>query len=134
MCGMVTLIHSLTLSSDKTVHLLHHLRMPSMVPCMIVLYRLSCRTTWPNHVTFHRMTMTGRGSLRPMRLSTLFNTYSLVPCSKYKMRCSFRMHFTSNAQIRFYVFATNAHVMHTDSTTENTTEIQIVCTWHRLSK
>ena len=42
------------------------------------LHRLQCRVTWSAHISFHRLTMARRGSLGPIRLSTLLGTYASV--------------------------------------------------------
>ena len=60
MRGMVMLAHSITLLVQP-LRGRPRMRTPSTVPCIMVLHRLSCRVTWPNHASFRRLTMARRG-------------------------------------------------------------------------
>ena len=79
-----------------------------MVPCMVVLHRLSCRTTWPNHVNLRRLTVASSGSRGPTRLSqpcSVRRRWSFVP----RKRCGAASSCFSS-QTPVYAFASSVHV------------------------
>ena len=84
MRGMVMLAHSMTLLVQP-LRDRPRMRTPSTVPCIMVLHRLSCRVTWPNHASFRRLTMARRG-LWDQRGSR---------------RCSSRTHWSCGPSMRY---------------------------------
>ena len=57
-------------------------RPPSEVPRRMILERLSCWMTCPNHASFCLLTVARRGSCGPTSKLILFRTLPLVLCSK----------------------------------------------------
>ena len=55
-CGADKSVHALAWS-DQVMRLRPLLQPPSTVPCMAVLHKPSCRTTWPNHASFPGFTV-----------------------------------------------------------------------------
>ena len=75
--GMLRVVHSLTLSSQLFL-CLPRFRLPSTVPCRIVLLRVSCLVTCPNHCSLRLLTVARKGSLGPTKFWTRALKYSFV--------------------------------------------------------
>ena len=72
-CGKVISVQSLTLS-DRLFRCLPRLGPPSTVPRVMVLERVTCLMTWPNHASFRRLTVARRGSWGATRLLSRLRT------------------------------------------------------------
>ena len=106
--GVDMSVHSLMLS-PQLFRWRPRLRPPATVPCMMVLERLSCRVTCPNHASLRLFTVARRGSCGPTRSSTLFLTDSLVLWSLHETPSSRLRPLFSNAWTLLSVSARSVH-------------------------